>query len=65
MGATFDRALAKLLADAGCVHVRPAKGSHAIWFSPLTQRHFTVPEGIVSRHTANAVLRQAGLAKAF
>jgi predicted RNA binding protein YcfA (HicA-like mRNA interferase family) len=65
VGATFDRDLARLLRDAGCTYVRPAKGSHAIWFSPLTQRSSTVPDGIVSQHTANAVLKQAGLAKAF
>jgi len=62
---TFDRELAKLLRDAGCHYVRPAKGSHELWFSPLTGRHFTVPQGIVSRHTANAVLKQAGLPKSI
>ncbi|MBV8912312.1 MAG: type II toxin-antitoxin system HicA family toxin [Acetobacteraceae bacterium] len=60
---TFDRELSRLLREAGCVHVRPAKGSHELWFSPHTKRHFTVPQGIVSRHTANAVLKQAGLPK--
>ncbi len=65
MAATFDRALAKLLLDAGCSYVRPAKGSHGLWYSPITKRPFTVPVGIVSRHTANAVLKQAGLSKQF
>ena len=32
---------------------------------PITQAQFTVPQGIVSRHTANAVLKQAGLPKSF
>ena len=45
--------------------VRQGKGSHEIWHSPLTKRNFAVPEGIPSRHTANAILRQAGLPKAF
>lgn len=65
MTATFDRALQRLLNDAGCRFVRPAKGSHELWYSPLTRRHFVVPSGIASRHTANAVLRQAGLPKGF
>lgn len=65
MGATFDRELTRLLTEAGCSFVRPAKGSHSIWYSPVVQRHFTVPHGIVSRHTANAVLKQAGLPRAF
>jgi hypothetical protein len=29
------------------------------------KRNFAVPVGIPSRHTANAILRQAGLPKAF
>lgn len=65
MAATFDRDLKKILAEAGCRYVRPAKGSHELWFSPLTQRHFTVPANIVIRYTANGVLKQAGLPKAF
>jgi hypothetical protein len=39
--------------------------SHEIWHSPITKRNFAVPIGIPSRHTANAILRQAGLPKAF
>lgn len=65
MVSTFDRELARLLREAGCSFVRPAKGSHELWFSPITAKHFTVPQGMVSRHTANAVLKQAGLPKAF
>lgn len=45
--------------------VRQGRGSHEIWHSPITQRNFAVPVGIPSRHTANAILRQAGLPKAF
>ena len=45
--------------------VRQGKGSHEIWHSPITRRNFPVPVGIDSRHTANAILRQAGLPKAF
>ena len=63
MGADFDRRLQVLLARAGCTLVR--SGRHPIWFSPLSKRHFPVPTGIKSRHTANEVLKQAGLPKAF
>ena len=55
----------RLLREAGCTYLRPAKGSHDLWHSPVTGRSFTVPQGVVSRHTANAVLKQAGLPKAF
>jgi hypothetical protein len=50
---------------AGCYHLRNGKGDHAIWFSPINQRPFVVDNKIKSRHTANAVLKQAGLPKAF
>jgi hypothetical protein len=54
-----------LLRAAGCTLVRQGKGSHEIWYSPITERNFPVPIVIPSRHTANAILRQAGLPKAF
>jgi hypothetical protein len=50
---------------AGCTLVRQGKGSHEVWYSPITKPNFPVPIGIPSRHTANAILRQAGLPKAF
>jgi predicted RNA binding protein YcfA (HicA-like mRNA interferase family) len=65
MAPQFDRELRDLLRAAGCTLVRQGKGSHEIWHSPITGRNFPVPVGIVSRHTANAILRQAGLPKAF
>lgn len=64
MAPQFDRPLRELRA-AGCALVRQGKGSHEIWYSPITRRTFPVPVGIPSRHTANAILRQAGLPKAF
>ena len=63
MAPQFDRALRDLLRVAGCTFVRQGKGSHEIWHSQITGRK--LPIGIVSRHTANAILRQAGLPKAF
>jgi predicted RNA binding protein YcfA (HicA-like mRNA interferase family) len=65
MAPQFDRALRDMLRGAGCKLVRQGKGSHEIWYSPLAKRSFAVPVGIPSRHTANAILRQAGLPKAF
>jgi predicted RNA binding protein YcfA (HicA-like mRNA interferase family) len=65
MAPNFDRSLRERLKEAGCAVVRQGKGSHEIWHSPVTKRNFPVPVGIVSRHTANAILRQAGLPKAF
>jgi hypothetical protein len=63
LGATFDRELRRLFSEAGCLLVR--QGRHPIWYSPVSDRNFPVPVNIVSRHTANAVLKQAGLEKRF
>jgi predicted RNA binding protein YcfA (HicA-like mRNA interferase family) len=65
MAPPFDRPLRDLLRAAGCAIVRQGKGSHEIWHSPITQGNFAVPIGVPSRRTANAILRQAGLPKAF
>jgi hypothetical protein len=53
--------LKKILREAGCRFERPGKGDHEIWFSPITAIRFVVDGQIKSRHTANAVLKQAGL----
>lgn len=65
MAASLTPALKKLLIEAGCSLERQGKGDHEIWYSPLTDRRFVVDSSIKSRHTANAVLKQAGLPKAF
>jgi hypothetical protein len=61
----FAKDLKKLLRDKGCSFDRQGKGDHEIWFSPITNIRFVVDNKIKSRHTANAVLKQAGLPKKF
>ncbi|MBV8054709.1 MAG: type II toxin-antitoxin system HicA family toxin [Deltaproteobacteria bacterium] len=61
----FTPELKKLLREAGCYFVRQGKGDHEIWYSPISNRNFTVDNHIPSRHLANAVLKQAGIPKAF
>jgi len=63
--AALYRALADILREAGCRFERQGKGSHEIWHSPITRRTFTVPANIDGRPLANAILKQAGLPKAF
>jgi len=65
MGSELYRQLIQLLKSEGCTFVRAGKGSHEIWFSPLTKVNFTVPRNTISKVTANAVLKQAGLKKHF
>nr|PZN73785.1 MAG: type II toxin-antitoxin system HicA family toxin [Pseudomonadota bacterium] len=63
--ARYTRDLKRILRDAGCYYLRPAKGDHELWHSPLTNCSFVVDSDIKSRHTANQVLKQAGLPKQF
>lgn len=65
MASSFTPQVKRLLLDHGCRFERPGKGDHEIWFSPLTERRFVVDAEIKSRHTANAVLKQAGIDKHF
>ncbi|AKE95976.1 type II toxin-antitoxin system HicA family toxin [Cronobacter sakazakii] len=65
MGTGLYPKLTELLSAAGCYFDRQGKGSHEIWYSPLTQKSMSVPYTIVSRHTANGILKQAGLPKYF
>lgn len=53
------------LKKAGCYFERSGKGDHEIWYSRITEHRFVVDQSIKSRHTANGVLKQAGLPKAF
>ena len=45
--------------------LRQGRGDHEVWTSPHADKPFTVPVTIWSRHTANKVLKDAGLPKAF
>ena len=65
MGASFTPHILRLLRTAGCTFVCHGKGDHDIWFSPITNRTFTVDGKTLSRHTANGILSDAGLPKAF
>ncbi|MCF2523047.1 type II toxin-antitoxin system HicA family toxin [Bradyrhizobium sp. G127] len=57
--------LKKLLLQANCFFIRQGRGDHEIWESPISGIRFTVDNNIKSRHTANVVLKQAGLPKHF
>jgi hypothetical protein len=61
----LERDLKRALRDAKCVFVRAGKGDHEIWWSPISKQNFVVDFGISSRHTANAIMKQAGLPKKF
>ena len=61
----YARPVRDILRDHGCSFLREGRGDHEIWVSPHADRPFTVPTKIKSRHTANKILKDAGLVKAF
>jgi hypothetical protein len=63
--ASWTDQVKKALADGGCRFDRAGKGDHEIWYSPHTNRRFPVDSKILSRHTANAIMKQAGLLHRF
>ena len=65
IGDNLTPELKRVFLAAGCRLERQGKGDHEICFSPKSQRRFVVDNRLRSRHTANAVLKQAGLPKGF
>jgi hypothetical protein len=61
----YTKPLKERLREAGCEFERQGKGDHEIWYSPITDVRFVVDQSIKSRHTANGVLKQAGIPKEF
>jgi len=59
--ADYTRKVKKVLSDGGCHFVRYGKGDHEIWYSPVTNRNFTVDGSIKKRSSANGTIKGAGL----
>ncbi|MDR2166474.1 MAG: type II toxin-antitoxin system HicA family toxin [Clostridiales bacterium] len=59
--ADYTRKVKNLLSKNGCKFVRNGKGDHQIWYSPITNRNFTVDGSIRKRSSANETLKCAGL----
>ena len=62
--ATYERKVKSLLKAAGWVKIRQGKSSHEQWENAdRSGLVITVPSKIKSRHTANNILKQAGIDK--
>lgn len=61
----YGKPVRNILTEHGCQFMRQGRGDHEVWTSPHSARPFTVPVKIKSRHTANGILKDAGLPKAF
>lgn len=58
----FGKAVRDQLMSVGCHFLRRGKGDHDIWIT-MEGKRIVVPVPIKSRHTANGILKDAGLPK--
>jgi len=63
--AEYEKKVRQLLLKNNCHFVRHGKGDHDIWYSPITERNFTVDGEIRIRHVANGIMKQAGIRHHF
>ena len=61
----YSKKVIRILRQNECRFERHGKGDHDIWYSPISNKYFPVDSKIKSRHTGNAILKQAGLEKKF
>jgi predicted RNA binding protein YcfA (HicA-like mRNA interferase family) len=59
----YEKEVKELLRINGWVYDRQAKGSHEYWKNG--DNHVTVSHSIKSRHTANAIMKEAGIRHKF
>ena len=61
----FAPEVKRILRRSGFALLRQGKGDHEIWRHPTSGLKVTVDGSIKSRHTADKILKDAGLPKAF
>jgi hypothetical protein len=59
--AGYTERVKEILRKNNCNFDRQGKGDHQIWHSPINGKKFPVDADIRSRHTANGILKQAGI----
>lgn len=63
--ADYYRDVVRLLRDAGYEFKRQGRGDHEIWWNPQSGVRVTIDRKLASKFTANGILKEAGLQKAF
>ena len=59
--AEYEKKVREVLSKHGCYFLRRGKGDHDVWYSPEMVHSFPVAARIKSRHTANEIMKQAGI----
>lgn len=65
MVAGFYKDIAQKLSEAGYAFHRTCKGSHEMWKHTVSGHTVIVPHSTKSRHTANGILKDAGIDHKF
>ena len=63
--ADYTKPVRDILDRQGWVFHRHGKGSHDIWIKPTTNETVSVSTRIKSKHTANGILKKAGINQKF
>ena len=61
----FYKDVIAVLKAHGFIYDGNRKGSHELWVHPQTNYTTTVPINLKSRHTANAIMKQASIDHKF
>lgn len=61
----YYKAVVKEIRGLGFEFLLQAKGSHEKWWNPATGTILIIPRNLASRHTANAILKDAGSNKKY
>jgi hypothetical protein len=56
----YYKIVCEILSELGYEYLKNAKSSHEKWQAPATRKMLLVPRNLQSRHTANAILKDAG-----
>jgi predicted RNA binding protein YcfA (HicA-like mRNA interferase family) len=59
----FYKAVREALSNSSYKYLENAKGSHEKWQCENTKKILIVPKNMKSRHTANGILKDAGIDK--
>ena len=63
--AAYEKRVREVLSDNGCYFLKYGRSDHDTWYSPITNKPITVDGKIKSRHTANGILKRAGINHKF
>ena len=63
--ADYEKKVRKVLSENGYSLKRRGKGDHDIWYNPVLRKSISVDGVIKSRHSANELMKEAGIKHKF